>query len=106
MPHDNIREDRQPQSGGNFPERPLEKTMATKVYTASLSKSQGRAGWSVIFRHPVRRDDATGKPGVRVRQGLSTRDEAEATGLVKQMNELLTDTRYHNVAARAEAERR
>lgn len=86
--------------------QPSEKSTATKPYVASLSKSQGRAGWSIIFRHPVRTDDATGKPGVRVRQGLGTRDEAEAKGLVKQMNELLADTRYHNVAARAEAERR
>jgi ATPase subunit of ABC transporter with duplicated ATPase domains len=51
-------------------------------------------------------DDATGKPGVRVRQGLGTRDEAEAKDLVRQMNELLADTHFHNIAARAEAERR
>ena len=82
-----------------------EQTMA-KAYTASLSKSQGRAGWSVIFRHPVRKDEATGKTGIRVRQGLGTRDDAEAQRLLEQLNELLADSRYHDVAARADAERR
>src|SRR5579871_5194098 len=63
--------------------------MIAKPYVASLSKSQGRAGWSVIFRHPVRIDEATGKTGVRVRQGLGTRDEAEAKQLLNQLNDLL-----------------
>src|SRR5207248_1762795 len=80
--------------------------MTAKPYVASLSKSQGRAGWSVIFRHPVRTDEATGKPGVRVRQGLGTREEAEAKQLVGQLNELLAQSQYHDPAARAEAERR
>lgn len=80
--------------------------MTAKPYTASLSKSQGRAGWSVIFRHPVRKDEATGKAGVRVRQGLGTRDEAEANQLLSQLNELLAQPQYHDAAARAEAERR
>jgi adenylate kinase family enzyme len=85
---------------------PQEKTTNAKPYVASLSRSQGRAGWSVIFRHPARIDDASGKPGIRVRQGLGTRDEAEAKDLVGQMNELLADTRFHNIAAHEEAERR
>lgn len=80
--------------------------MTAKPYVASLSKSQGRAGWSVIFRHPVRMDEATGKTGVRVRQGLGTRDEAEAKELLSQLNELLAQPQYHDAAARAEAERR
>jgi hypothetical protein len=80
--------------------------MTVKPYVASLSKSQGRAGWSVIFRHPVRKDEATGKTGVRVRQGLGTRDEAEAKQLLSDLNELLAQPQYHDAAARAEAERR
>ena len=80
--------------------------MTAKSYVASLSKSQGRAGWSVIFRHPVRTDEATGKAGVRVRQGLGTRDEAEAKQLLGQLNELLAQPQYHDSTARAEAERR
>lgn len=80
--------------------------MSKRGYQASLSQSQGRLGYSVIFRHPVRRDDATGKPGLRVRQGLGTPDQSEAEKLRDQLNELLADPRYHSPTARAEAERR
>ena len=75
-------------------------------YSASLSQTQGRSGYSVIFRHPVRRSEATGKPGVRVRRGLGTRKEAEATRLRDELNVLLGTTKYHDPAARPEAERR
>jgi hypothetical protein len=71
-----------------------------------LSQSQGRTGWSVIFRHPARRDEATGKFGVRVRRGLRTRDEAEAERLRGELNQLLEDVKFHDPAARAEAARR
>ena len=77
-----------------------------KRYTASLSQTQNRAGWSIIFRHPARHDDATGKPGVRVRRGLGTRDETEAQELRNQLNELLAEPRYWDPTARAEAEDR
>lgn len=80
--------------------------MSKGSYQASLSQSQGRSGYSVIFRHPARQDDATGRPGVRVRRGLGTRDQAEAERLRDQLNDLLADRRYHDPAARAEAERR
>lgn len=75
-------------------------------YSASLSQTQGRSGFSIIFRHPVRHDEATGKPGVRVRRGLSTRDRAEAEKLRDQLNEILRNERYHEPAAREEAEHR
>ena len=75
-------------------------------YSASLSRTQGRVGYSIIFRHPLRRDDATGKRGVRVRRGLGTRDEAEATRLRDELNALLGDARLHDPAVRSEAERR
>ena len=75
-------------------------------YVATLSQSQGRTGYSVIFRHPVRKDDATGKPGVRVRRGLGTRDRPEAEKLRTELNQLLAEQKYHDVAMRAEAERR
>jgi len=75
-------------------------------YSASLSQTQGRSGYSIIFRHPARQDEATGKPGVRVRRGLGTRDKAEAERLRAELNDLLADPRYHDAAARAEAERR
>jgi energy-coupling factor transporter ATP-binding protein EcfA2 len=75
-------------------------------YSASLSQTQGRSGFSVIFRHPTRRDPATGKPGIRVRRGLGTRDYAEAERLRDELNVLMGDPKYHDRAARAEAERR
>ena len=80
--------------------------MDTPRYSASLSQTQGRSGFSIIFRHPARRDDASGKPGVRVRRGLGTRDEAEAERLRSELNVLLGDPKYHDPHARAEAERR
>jgi len=79
--------------------------VADTRYVASLSQSQ-RPGYSIIFRHPVRRDEAAGKAGLRVRRGLATADEVEAKHLRDQLNELLADVKYHSAAARAEAERR
>ena len=75
-------------------------------YSASLSQSQGRSGYSIIFRHPTRLDDTTGKPGLRVRRGLGTRDKAEAEQLQNELNQLLADPKYRDPAARAEAEQR
>lgn len=75
-------------------------------YRASLSKSQGRQGYSIIFRHPVRNDRNTGKPGLRVRQGLGTRDEGEASILVDQMNHLLSDPNYWTFGAQSIAQAR
>ena len=77
-----------------------------KHYTASLSRSQGRPGFSIIFRHPCRGDDTSRKGGLRVRQGLRTTDEAEAEQLKIQINELLSDSKYWDIAARTEAEKR
>lgn len=80
--------------------------MANHTYSASLSRTQGRSGYSIIFRHPVRLDPATGKPGIRVRRGLGTRDKVEAEPLRDQLNALLSNTNYHQPSARPEAERR
>lgn len=80
--------------------------MDRQKYTASLSQTQGRAGYSIIFRHPVRRSDATGRPGLRVRSGLGTRDEREAARLRDELNVLLGNDKYHDPAARPEAEQR
>ena len=70
-----------------------------KYYTASKSRSQGREGWAVIFRHPVRLD-GTGKPGRRVRRGLGTTDENFATQLVAELNEILQRPELWEPAAR------
>ena len=73
------------------------------AFTASKSRSQGREGWSVIFRHPARTDLSTGKPGRRVRKGLGTADEHEADRLVEQLNELLRDEGFWEPTAKSAA---
>lgn len=75
--------------------------MAVRFYTASKSRNQGRDSWSVIFRHPTRLDPNTGKPGRRVRRGLATTDEGEATRLVEELNEILRTPELWQPAARA-----
>lgn len=77
-----------------------------KRFVATLSRSQGRSAWAVIFRHPVRIDPNTGKTGLRVRQGLGTSDEVEASQLKDQLNQLLGDEAYWNLSARNEAANR
>lgn len=77
-----------------------------KPFSATLSRSQGRSAWAVIFRHPVRVDPNTGKPGLRVRQGLGTSNEAEANDLKDQLNQLLAEKNFWSLPARGEAENR
>jgi len=77
--------------------------MAKTPYSASKSRSN-RPGWSVSFRHPLR-NDARGKPGLRIRRGLGSTDDAEADRLVAEMNTLLTDRTWWNANKRADAER-
>ncbi len=72
-------------------------------YKASLSRSQGRESWSIIFRHPLRKD-TKGKEGLRIRRGLGTTDENKAKELVRQMNELLDNESYWNINAKPLAE--
>lgn len=74
-----------------------------KFYTASKSRNQGREAWSVIFRHPARLDLATGKTGRRVRRGLGTSDETEASMLVSQLNEVLSSPELWEATARPAA---
>ncbi|GIM45842.1 hypothetical protein DNHGIG_13910 [Collibacillus ludicampi] len=68
-------------------------------YTASKVKGVGRHSWSIVFRHPVRKDP-TGKVGLRVRRGLGTTDENEAQRLVDQMNEILSDSSLWDLSAK------
>ena len=77
-----------------------------KRFTATLSRSQGRSAWAVIFRHPVRLDPNTGKAGIRVRQGLGTSDPAEAKVLMDQLNQILGDESFWSMTAKAETEKR
>lgn len=77
-----------------------------KFYTATRSRNQGRDSWSVIFRHPARLDLGTGKTGRRVRRGLGTANEAEATSLVDELNEILRTPALWEPTARVGAETR
>lgn len=77
--------------------------MAEQQFKASLSQSQGRSSWCVIFRHPLRRD-RQGRVGLRVRRGLNTYDRTEAVHLKDEMNELLSNSSWWTPAARESAE--
>ncbi len=77
----------------------------SRKYVATITNS-GRAGWSVIFRHPVLVDPATGQPPLRIKRGLGTPVEALASKMANDLNELLADQSYWNLAARPKAETR
>ncbi|QDF41310.1 hypothetical protein FJN17_29085 [Bradyrhizobium symbiodeficiens] len=79
--------------------------MAQPRYSAAKARAQGRPGWTVTFRHPLR-GDAKGKPGLKVRRGLGTADADEADRLVAELNVILADTSWWSALKRDEAERR
>lgn len=74
-------------------------------FTASLSRSQGRSSYCIIFKHPVRTGN-DGKTGLRVRRGLGTSNEEEARHLVEQMNLILSDSSYWSLAQQKNAEQK
>lgn len=67
------------------------------AYTASLSSTSGRPGFSVSFRHPLKLD-SKGKPGLKMRRGLGTDDKAKAEALVAQLNQLLQEEDWWTAA--------
>lgn len=71
--------------------------MGERETRATVSK--GRESLCITFRHPVARA-VDGKSKLRVRRGLGTADQAEANGLVAQMNEILSDASLHTLSAR------
>ena len=77
--------------------------MSQAFYTASLSRTQGRSTWAIIFRHPKRTDPTTGKEGLRVRQSLKTDDDHEAAKLRDDMNVLLSSPHLWDLGAREQA---
>lgn len=77
--------------------------MSDNFYTASLSRTQGRNTWAVIFRHPKRTDPTTGREGLRVRQSLKTENDQEAATLRDQMNMLLASPHLWDLGAREQA---
>jgi len=76
--------------------------MQSQQYVATKSLSQGRLSYSMIFRHPLKKDRA-GKTGMRVRRGLGTSVETEADTLIQQMNDILRDESMWSPAARDRA---
>ena len=78
--------------------------MTETTYAASKSRSN-RPGWSIGFRHPLRKD-ARGRSGLKMRRGLGTTDEAEADRLVEEMNVLLGNRAWWNANRRGDAEKR
>lgn len=78
--------------------------MKEKIFVATLSQSQGRAGWCVIFRHPLK-TTKTGEKGARIRRGLGTSNREEAQEFVDELNTILADSSYWSIAERARAER-
>jgi hypothetical protein len=77
--------------------------MTSQFYSASMSRTQGRSTWAIIFRHPKRTDPTTGKEGLRVRQSLKTDNEKEASELRDQMNTLLASPHLWDLGAREQA---
>lgn len=75
--------------------------MTDRKFTASKSRSN-RPGWSVTFRHPVRRDSRN-EWGLKVRKGLGTSDDAKADRLVGQLNELLQNESWWSGDRRKDA---
>lgn len=75
--------------------------MTDRKFTASKTRSN-RPGWSVTFRHPVRRDSRN-EWGLKVRKGLGTSDDAEADRLVGQLNELLQNESWWSGDRRTDA---
>src|SRR5260370_33760330 len=75
--------------------------MPDQIYTASKARSN-RPGWSISFRHPLR-NDARGRPGLKMRRGLGTAEGGEAEKMVGEMNALLADPGWSNAAKRQEA---
>ena len=79
--------------------------MPLPSYTASKTRAQGRPGWTVSFRHPLR-NDPKGKPGLKMRRGLGTTEADEADRLVAEMNTILSEPAWWSATKKPEAERR
>jgi GTPase Era involved in 16S rRNA processing len=80
--------------------------VAERFYSANLSRDKNRNAFALTFRHPVRIDPQTGKPGRKVRRGLGTSDERAASALVAQMNEILSSPEWWEIGQRQRAEER
>lgn len=68
--------------------------------TFKASLSRGRQKWCVIFCHPMIPDEATGKPGLRVRRGLGTENREEAQSIIDDLSAILANPDFHKLGAR------
>lgn len=75
--------------------------MTDRKFTAAKTRSN-RPGWSVTFRHPVRRNSRN-EWGLKVRKGLGTSDDLEADRLVGQLNTLLQNESWWSGDRRKDA---
>ncbi len=69
------------------------------AYRAGKSKDKGKESYTIIFRHPVKKEPR-GKYGLRVRRGLGTKEEEVADALVNQMNQILSDESWWDISKR------
>jgi len=76
--------------------------MSDQSSRASLTRSQGRPGWIISFRHPSS-TAPDGTPRPKLRRGLGTPDESTAQRIKDQLNELLANESLWSPAARDSA---
>lgn len=71
-------------------------------YIARCAKSTNRKSYTIIFRHPVVKEEGKNS-GLKVHRGLGTTDEAIALELVEEMNTILKDDTWWHLQRRLEA---
>lgn len=79
--------------------------MKSDYFTASKSRAKEGAVWALSFRHPLK-PDPRGKPGRKVRRSTGTTDEALAQQIVSEMNDLLSDESWFDLARQNAAAQR
>jgi energy-coupling factor transporter ATP-binding protein EcfA2 len=79
--------------------------MKSDYFTASKSRTKDGAVWVLTFRHPLK-PDPRGKPGRKMRRSTATTNEALAQQIVSEMNELLSDHSWFDIARQSAASQR
>ena len=70
-----------------------------KRFMATLSRSQGRSAWAVIFRHPVRVDPNTGKLTENARGRVAQEEDSRAVPGPRQSRHTIIMFRRQRPAA-------
>lgn len=73
-----------------------------ETYKATCNLPKGKKSFTTTFRHPQVKDKE-GKYGRKIHRGLGTSDEQEASELVEQLNKMMEDDYWWNVAKKSEA---